>query len=57
MDFKQQIEAKIAKAGGVMPLARNTGVPRETIYNLKRGKNPSLKTMAALGLKFSKGGA
>lgn len=54
MDFKTQIEKLITKAGGVMQLARNTGVPRETIYNLKRGKNPSLKTMSVLGLRMPK---
>lgn len=52
MDAKKQVEARIKEAGGVMQLATLTGVPRENIYNLKRGKWPMGKTAKALGMKL-----
>jgi hypothetical protein len=52
MDAKKQVEARIKEAGGVMQLAALTGVPRENIYNLKRGKWPMGKTAEALGMKL-----
>jgi DNA-binding phage protein len=52
MNVTKQIEQLIKEAGGVMPLASNTGVPRQTIYNLRDGGWPSAKVASKLKLKI-----